>query len=728
MNSFVESLLKEKPDYDSKVLLIKDEIASILLALDPLEVMLHSMWYMRMICAQSNMQEWGSDESRLDSEPLTELEENNALIVPEYLQSLLINLPKSEVTLLEDKNAIESAHAKLFDKCEELVNISNVYKLMEFAETFPERSVDDTESAIQDFQVEASLYEAIRGKRYQILEETYLDSLISAQDKLIQEIYGISASDVVRGVIALRDSLCLGWNDVIQQFDELFEAWQHMDQGDTASLDQIRDQCNASGIAENMFGSGLFDVAKITGWPNEIIDDLSRPAFPEIGAKDLAREISPIGILPIRNYPFISIGEKTYCFCYANLMDNFYRAFYAATRRRNQSDAIESREAFVNEWKESQATASEGAVASLLGKLLPSATIYQNIYHPKKGVTYSKKASQESDLVVVFDDCALAIEVKAGSYCPTDPMEDREGHVKSFRTLIEKAAKQARSTVDYLRRCALEALFYDKDGNVIARIDSSSIREYFCICVTIDDINEFATRAEKLAFIDVEPGTIAVSIDDFFVYERYFDNPLVFLHFLMQRRRASEHERIEFNDELDHLGMYIDNNCYSVTIDNLFKEQESRHGLIHKAMYDGCRDDLNRWFEGLFVGKDAEKPVQSNPEEFDRLIEALGNSKASDRRFMACSLLDLGSEDREAIAKTMRARALGFAPPNCLLCFPGASTEGDTRACLFACPTERPNDVKVMRAKVIAALLSNENSDAVVMNAVYDALILPRFS
>jgi len=217
MNSFVEGLLKEKPTCDANVLQLKDEIANILLALDPLEVMLHAMQYMRIICVQSNMQEQDRDESRHDSEPLTEMEKNNALIVPEYLQSLLISLPENDVALLEDEEAIENAHAKLFDKCEELVSISNIHKFMEFAEAFPELPTNDDESAIQNFQVEANLYEAIRGKRYPLLEEVYLDSLLSGQDRLIQKTYGISASSIVRGVITLRDSLCLGWNDAIQR-------------------------------------------------------------------------------------------------------------------------------------------------------------------------------------------------------------------------------------------------------------------------------------------------------------------------------------------------------------------------------------------------------------------------------------------------------------------------------------------------------------------------------
>lgn len=722
MNDFIDGLLNQKPHYDEEILGLKNEIADILLRLDPLDVMLHSMWYARRLCFLFYAQCEGPSEGDSESEPLAELELNNALIVPEYLQSMLTALPRDKVARLDDSKAIEKAHVRLFDKCEELIRLCHFHKIIEFAqiEASSISSQNEFEAAIKAFQEEASSYQALRGKRYQLLEEEYLSYLLSGQDKLIHEIHGVSFSDVVKGVIALRNSICLGWGNVMNRFDEAFEEWQRIDQSDPDSMHALREKFNARDISENLFGSGLYDVQKITGWPAELIQDLSMLSFPESGSEGLAYAINPVGIMPIRNYPFITIGEKAYCFCYANLMDNFYRAFYSAMRHRNDLQTVKTEEAFISEWKENQAESSESAVAALFGKLLPGAGIYRNVFHPKEGVTFSRrKASQESDIVVVFDDCVLAVEVKAGAYCPTDPMDDPEGHINAFKSLIEKASKQAAATIDYLCRCDPKANLYDKDGHAVASIDMSSIRECFRICVTVDDINEFATRAEKLLFIDVEPGTIAISIDDLLVFNRYFDNPLVFLHFLMQRRRASEHKRIAFNDELDHLGMYIENNCYSVTIDDIFNEHESKYEQLNMVVYDGCRDELNKWFDDLFAGVKGEKPVQSSPEEFYQLVDALGNSRIPNRRLVACSLLDLGSEERSMVAESMRVRALGLTPLNCILCLPGESSEGVTKICLFGCLQERPNDESVLRAKTAAALLSSTSPDAIAVNFVY---------
>ena len=274
MNDFIESLLEQKPHYDEEILGLKNEIANILLCLDPLDVMLHSMWYARTLCFLFYSQCEGPSKG--------------------------------------DSKAIENAHIRLFDKCEELVRQCNYHKFFEFAEV--EASFDGSQNesrvAIKAFQEKSSSYQALRGKRYQLLEEEYLSNLLSGQDELIHEIYGVSSSDIVKGAIALRDSLCLGWNNAMHRFDEVFEEWQSIDQSNPDSINALKDNHDARDISEKLFGSSLHDVWKITGWPAELIEDLSLPAFPESGSESLAYGINPVGIMPIRNYPFITIGEK----------------------------------------------------------------------------------------------------------------------------------------------------------------------------------------------------------------------------------------------------------------------------------------------------------------------------------------------------------------------------------------------------------------------------------
>lgn len=73
--------------------------------------------------------------------------------------------------------------------------------------------------------------------------------------------------------------------------------------------------------------------------------------------------------------------------------------------------------------------------------------------------------------------------------------------------------------------------------------------------MTIEGINAYAARSKKLGFINL--------------------------------KRVSLNERIALNDELDHLGMHIARNCYSLEVDNIPKEEI--------PCMTGYREDLARW-------------------------------------------------------------------------------------------------------------------------------------
>lgn len=474
---------------------LKEHIRSNICRLNTLDVMKYAMFYMRMICMNRNSSTPSTNERTF----LDELHDNNALLVPEYLQSSLIVLDKPEADTQIAEEDMEEALANLFDDCEELISISRPLKIMRASAAVGKIGHED---AIGRFQLESKLYEDLRGKRYQVLEEPYLRYLIGGQDCLVADIYGIGGDAVVDGVIALMDSLIKGWQTVIQDLSNFMDEFDAIDQDDAETLGRLRDNVVESGLSERLWGCALFDVKEITGWPDMLIDDLTLEAFSGPEKTGIRFEdLDPAESLPIRKKPFIRINGKAYCFCYANYLDNFYRALYAASKSRYKQQHPLDADSFGKYWNSEQAKASEHAVADLFKKILPGAVIVPNSYHPLTGTTFNKKHYEESDIVVRYEDVLISIEVKGGSYCPTDPIDDPEGHVRSLRTLIEKAATQAQATIDYVRRCSGSTCrLYTKDGGTLYEFNADDIRQFFKICVTIDDINEFATKIEKLAY------------------------------------------------------------------------------------------------------------------------------------------------------------------------------------------------------------------------------------
>lgn len=97
----------------------------------------------------------------------------------------------------------------------------------------------------------------------------------------------------------------------------------------------------------------------------------------------------------------------------------------------------------------------------------------------------------------------IIVEVKAGSFVYTAPFVDFESHIKSYKSLIEKADHQCKRTYDYLNFESNPCL-YNEDKSCKAKIDMSKIRDSYMISVTIDNINDFAAHAEKLSFFEFE--------------------------------------------------------------------------------------------------------------------------------------------------------------------------------------------------------------------------------
>lgn len=134
------------------------------------------------------------------------------------------------------------------------------------------------------------------------------------------------------------------------------------------------------------------------------------------------------------------------------------------------------------------------------------------------------------------------------------------------------------------------------------------------MCVTIDFLDVFAAKAEKISGINIELGTIVLSVDDLRVYQDFL-NLLLFLNYLKNRSAATKVEQLKLNDELDHLGMYIFNNMYS----KIFSEQKKDSTV---QAY-GYREELDKYFAGLQMEIPVEKPQRPLNKATMKLLELL---------------------------------------------------------------------------------------------------------
>lgn len=152
-----------------------------------------------------------------------------------------------------------------------------------------------------------------------------------------------------------------------------------------------------------------------------------------------------------------------------------------------------------------------------------------------------------------------------------------------------------------------------------------------------------ASKAEKLPFFTANAKSICLSIDDLLLYKDYFDNYLNFLHYIKHRFLALNLQSLHVNDELDHLGLYIEHNYYSMTFGN--RESD-------KVFINGYRDKLDFYFQSkYFPERTAIKPEQKLPSRIDQILDYLKEHKKKNSIIFADSVLDLNDEGRDDFSK-----------------------------------------------------------------------------
>lgn len=563
-------------------------------------------------------------------------QKNFELRAIEYIQSILACEEPEETSEDEQTELI----LKVLDEIDALYMNVQMFYIFWGAKALVE---DDklTDSDIQ-YIVEAQLMGNVRGKRYQFQQLTNIEKLLSPHSEKMQEIYEVSAEGLLEGLRKLEHSLSTGKLDSMKEkFDE-FLSFQKNSKGKTFEemqelIEQIIDSKQSIENSAKCFGADLYNVKKVTGWSDKLVDSLSWQ-LGECHEFFGDREFSgwPIIDLPVQKKPFIKIDNVSYCFDYYNLFDNIYRVIQKDIKRHDNK--------YTTKWADLQQMASETLVEEQFKKLLPGCQSYVGNYYP---TGKSLKQMDESDILVLYDDTLIIAEVKAGSFTYTPAITDYVAHKNSFDALVGKADYQCERTLNYIKDNQ-EIIFYEDDKSKQQKvvIDKEKYRNIYTFCVTVDNFNVFEAKIEKTNFFKVSNGTIAISIDDLEVYTEYFKSPLYFLHYLRHRKKATGVKSLMLNDELDHLGMYIVHNAYEIYVNEF--------GECDTFVANGYREDLDAYFAGLhLVELQCERPEQEIPQKLREIIELVEERDLPDKVSFSSFLLDLHPDTKMQLDESL---------------------------------------------------------------------------
>lgn len=498
-----------------------------------------------------------------------------------------------------------------------------------------------------------TLWLNIRGKRYQLHERQALIDVLAPHSEVLSRLFGLDATALAGEFEKILTRLTHGLMDIATDMKEMHaKAMARLDElaakeeglefedlmakvFEDADLAAQRDR-----FAGAMFGLDLFDVGKNTALPKALLDALSySPGEDEEFFASGEFAGWPLRVWPVMRRPFIRLNGSTYCFDIFTLFDNIYRVL--------RRIVVELEPAYKELWNDGQKLASEELPFTYLARLLPGAHVYRPIHYRWK-VGDGPAQWHEADGILIYGDHLLVIEVKGGAFTYTSPANDLDAHLASLRALLQAPARQGSRFVDFLES-ASEVSIADHDHKEIAKLRRSDFRHVTVCTVTLDAFTALAARAQHLAPLGIEVGKRPLwplSIDDLRVYAELFDNPLIFLHFIEQRVRAGQSDKVDLNDEMDHFGLYIEQNNYTQYAEELSENAD-------KMQFDGYTTPVNEYFSAVLLGDTPPKPRQKMPHRIAEIIDLLGSSNEPQRAELSSFILDGAGDWRETLASSI---------------------------------------------------------------------------
>ncbi len=159
----------------------------------------------------------------------------------------------------------------------------------------------------------------------------------------------------------------------------------------------------------------------------------------------------------------------------------------------------------------------------------------------------------EGDAMLLVGNALILLEAKAGN-------ADARGRIGAdIRDLLEAAAQQAQRTMDAITR---GATFVTADGDEIPASRFADVEHVFPIAVTIENLQWVAPEVAKAIDAGLVTRTVelpwAINVADLEIVCDLMQLPCELLHYLRERRVATEDDYLEINDELDATIAYLE--------------------------------------------------------------------------------------------------------------------------------------------------------------------------
>ena len=472
----------------------------------------------------------------------------------------------------------------------------------------------------------------ITGKRYDFFEKEHHKNTLKTVFNYVEKKYHVNQQCLLNGIESLKTETIFGLNKAIEKIDKI------INNNSIDDVNSISDELKKEALDafSEMFGLENFDVIKITNWSKEFVNIFSTG----VGKNSIDLDnIDFLKIIKLQNIintkPIIFIEDKYYCIRLPRLLDNFDKILL----KQLYKDYNEEKQKIIKSFSQNIEYYTKVIFSSIFEK---KAKYYQNNYYKKDGNTI------ENDLIIELDDYLIIVEIKSGNFTPDLAYENVDSHIDTLNNLVSKAGTQ----ISELEKALLEKgtlKIYDsnkKGAKIKTSLNKNKYKDIFKIAITFEGFNEIAARAEKIGIINLNLNIIVCSIDDLEVYGDFFKKqPVNFINFLKNRTISTKNILINLNDELDHLGLYLECANYSMYVSEIAKEYKK----IGMMWFDDFRTPIDDYYRGKYFGDEVEKPKLPYPSFINKIVDYLNDNNTTHGLLIGNSIISLNGIDQKEL-------------------------------------------------------------------------------
>lgn len=323
-----------------------------------------------------------------------------------------------------------------------------------------------------------------------------------------------------------------------------------------------------------------------------------------------------------------------------------------------------------NRYQQWRGSLVEQLTRAAFEQVLPGADVYASFdyfvpaSHAERNgepAGYTKKV--EGDLLLVLDDVAIVVEVKANAVSAASRTGAATTLRRDLTAIITKAAAQAARVEERV----------DQDGGLQLHkagwLDLRHIREMHTVAVSLEDLPGVATAAGDLiaaGLLDPRHVPWTVSLHDLQVIVDLVDRPAEFLLYLRRRRSALMPLKYRATDELDlflyffETGLYVEPNPHSASTElpHLSVPRQSdirRYERQNLTVITSRTDPLDEWHNRDLPGgnPNAVKPAMTNA-AMALLVDELQSRRAYGWLSTGATLLSASGTTQDQMSRIPR--------------------------------------------------------------------------